>query len=150
MKSKRLLMNLERHNNNSKYALDTNILVYALDIVDCMFPEIAIALITPEAYISNHVFQEFLFQLHKARRIEKRKTFKLALKTLNIMKLSSVNKDTYRYAYHLMTKYGFQLSDSIIVSDAILNNCNILYSRDMQHNQKVDNKIIIINPFLLQ
>ena len=73
MKSKRLLMNLERHNNNSKYALDTNILVYALDIVDCMFPEIAIALITPEAYISNHVFQEFssfrLYSCHLLRLI---------------------------------------------------------------------------------
>ena len=130
-----------------KYAIDTNILVYAYDNLDNEIVDIAIKLIKPEAQISNHSFQEFLYLLHKKRKVEKKKTFKAGVDLLNIIHLTNVNKDTYRYAYRLMMKHNFQLSDSIIVADAILNECNILYSRDMQNGQIVDKKLKIINPF---
>ena len=39
--------------------------------------------------------------------------------------------------------------DSLIVSAALQGECNILYSEDMQHNQVIENKLRIKNPFLL-
>ena len=38
--------------------------------------------------------------------------------------------------------------DSLMISSALLNNCNILYSEDLQHNQLIENQLQIINPFL--
>jgi predicted nucleic acid-binding protein len=38
-------------------------------------------------------------------------------------------------------------SDLLIVATAIESGCSILYSEDMQHNQNIENKLVIINPF---
>ena len=38
--------------------------------------------------------------------------------------------------------------DSLIVATALSSECSILYSEDMQHNQLIENKLRIINPFI--
>lgn len=43
--------------------------------------------------------------------------------------------------------YGYSYWDSLVISTALLNDCNILYSEDMQHNQLIENKTRIVNPF---
>lgn len=132
---------------NIKYSLDTNILVYAYEKSDYNISEIAINLIRPEASISNYVFQEFLFKLTK-KGILKKDISKMGIALLSILNLNRVDKDTYRYAYYLMVKHNFQLGDSIILADAILNDCNVLYSQDdMGHHGLIDKKLRIINPF---
>jgi len=47
-------------------------------------------------------------------------------------------KDKYKYSYY----------DCLIISTALLNNCDTLYSEDMQHGQLIENKLEIINPFI--
>ncbi|MEY8759453.1 PIN domain-containing protein [Chryseobacterium tongliaoense] len=132
---------------NIKYSLDTNILIYAFEKSDYYISEIAINLIRPGASISNYTFQEFLFKLTK-KGILKKDISKMGIDLLNILNLNRVDKDTYRYAHHLMIKHNFQLGDSIIVADAILNGYNILYSQDdMGHHGLIDKKLKIINPF---
>lgn len=72
----------------------------------------------------------------------------MGVELLNILNLNRVDKDTYRYAHHLMAKHNFQLGDSIIIADAILNDCSVLYSQDdMGHHGLVDKRLKIINPF---
>jgi len=127
------------------YALDTNILVYAYDRSEDL-SETAINLINPNACISNFVFQEFIFQLTK-RKVPKVHLMKVAIDLLDILWLTRVDKDIYKYAYFLIRRYDFSLADAIVIADAILNNCNILYSRDMQNGQMIDKKLIIIDPF---
>ncbi|WP_027388862.1 PIN domain-containing protein [Chryseobacterium gregarium] len=132
---------------DAKYSLDTNILVYAYEESNYGISEIAISLITSKASISNYVYQEFLFQL-KDKGIVKKNISKIGIDLLAILNLNKIDKDTYRYAHYLMTKHNFQLGDSIILADAILNDCNILYSQDnMGHHGLVDKKLKIINPF---
>ena len=45
-------------------------------------------------------------------------------------------------------KYYLQYYDSLILATAIENKCTILYSEDMQHNQVIDNQLLVINPFI--
>jgi predicted nucleic acid-binding protein len=45
-------------------------------------------------------------------------------------------------------KYNFSYYDSIIVATALENECNVIYSEDMQHNQLIENQLRIINPFI--
>ncbi|MDB4920362.1 MAG: PilT protein-like protein [Mucilaginibacter sp.] len=57
-------------------------------------------------------------------------------------------KSTFFNSIELVKKYNFQIFDSLIVSSALNSNCTILYSEDMQHGMKVDNRLSIINPFI--
>lgn len=130
-----------------KYSLDTNILIYAYEKTNSIISEIAIDLIRQEANISNYAYQEFLFNL-KEKGLLKSEISKMGIELLNILNLNSIDKDTYRYAHFLMGRHNFQLGDSIVIADAILNGCNVLYSQDdMGHHDLVDKKLKIINPF---
>lgn len=60
-----------------------------------------------------------------------------------------LNIDTIIGALKVKQKYGFSYYDSLIVSTAVQNDCTILYTEDMQHLQRIDDKLTIINPFKL-
>ena len=57
------------------------------------------------------------------------------------------NPYTLECAGDLISRYQFQLFDSIIIAAAIQGSCSILYSEDMQDGLVVDKKLKIINPF---
>ncbi|GAB4289651.1 MAG: hypothetical protein Fur0025_24150 [Oscillatoriaceae cyanobacterium] len=44
--------------------------------------------------------------------------------------------------------YNYSYWDSLLIATALSNDCSILYSEDMQHNQLIENKTRIINPFI--
>lgn len=50
-------------------------------------------------------------------------------------------------AMEIKEKLGFSYWDSLIIASALENQCNILYSEDMQNGQIVENKFKIVNPF---
>jgi len=54
---------------------------------------------------------------------------------------------TIKKALALKAKYGYTYYDCLVLASALLYNCNILYSEDMQHNQLIDGRLKIINPF---
>ena len=47
-------------------------------------------------------------------------------------------------------KYGFSFWDSMIVAAALDNHCSILYSEDLHHEQIIEGKLQIVNPFIIQ
>jgi predicted nucleic acid-binding protein len=51
-------------------------------------------------------------------------------------------------AIKINVRYGYSYWDSLLVSTALLNNCSILYSEDMQHDQLIEGKLRIINPLV--
>ncbi|MBW4578546.1 MAG: PIN domain-containing protein [Tildeniella nuda ZEHNDER 1965/U140] len=53
-------------------------------------------------------------------------------------------------ALEIASRYGYTYWDSLIISTALASDCTILYSEEMQHNQPIENKLRIINPFLPQ
>ncbi|WP_407478173.1 PIN domain-containing protein [Elizabethkingia meningoseptica] len=136
--------------DSNKKAIDTNILIYAYQDGDLLIKKRAIEILnSSNIYLSNFAFCEFLFFLKKRIKLDKKIVLKFGKDLLEDLPLNQLNSETYFYAYVLLVKYDFQMNDSIIIADAILNDCNILYSRDMQHNQLIDNKLRIINPFLI-
>ena len=50
-------------------------------------------------------------------------------------------------ATDLRQRYSLSFWDGLIVSATLESGCKILYSEDMQHQQKIDNQLTIINPF---
>jgi predicted nucleic acid-binding protein len=67
----------------------------------------------------------------------------------DILKLCDVTPldiQTYKEAYKIRDRYNVSYWDSLIVASALDNECEILYSEDMQHNLKIEDKLLIRNP----
>jgi predicted nucleic acid-binding protein len=62
-------------------------------------------------------------------------------------KLSYIDIDTIQKALTLNDKYGYAYYDCLILASALFNDCANLYSEDMQHNQLIEGKLTITNPF---
>lgn len=59
-----------------------------------------------------------------------------------------INQSTYDDAFNLRQQQNISFWDSLIVASALENDCSILYTEDLQHNQLIENKLKITNPFV--
>lgn len=50
-------------------------------------------------------------------------------------------------AMEINVRYGYSYWDSLILATALHSDCSVLYSEDMHHNQLIENKLRIINPY---
>ncbi len=55
--------------------------------------------------------------------------------------------DTIKLAHRIKDKYKYGYFDSLIISSALENDCSILFTEDLHSNQKIEEKLKIINPF---
>lgn len=130
-----------------KITLDTNILIYAFGKEDDARKQIAKEIITKCNIISLQVVNETVYVLLKK--------FKFQLTELdpviNFMRqnfiISDLNIRSLDQTIRISAHYGFSFWDSMMLASALENNCSILYSEDMQHNQIIEGRLQIINPF---
>jgi predicted nucleic acid-binding protein len=62
--------------------------------------------------------------------------------------LPPINLTTLNEAFDIAERYGFSRYDSLIIAAALQADCTTLYSEDMQHGQIIEERMIILNPFL--
>ncbi len=62
--------------------------------------------------------------------------------------LHPINLTTLNDAFDIAERYGFSHYDSLIIAAALQTGCTTLYSEDMQHGQIIEERMIILNPFL--
>lgn len=134
---------------NAKVFLDTNILVYSYSSTEPQKQAIAQQLITESnSYISTQVLTELCNTMTKKLKFD----FSIALKTMNECCANNIlvtnTKDIIEEATKIADRYGFSFYDSLIISAALNAGCRKLYSEDMQHNQLIEKKLIIVNPFV--
>ena len=55
--------------------------------------------------------------------------------------------ETHERALEIAERYRFSIYDSAIVASALLADCTLLYSEDLQHRQVIDQQLTVINPF---
>lgn len=137
-----------------KFFLDTNIFIYSFDHESPEKRNIARKLIQSgleenNTFISYQVVQEFINV--STRKFEKPLTpadTKLYLNAV-LMPMCVVypNTELFQYAIDISSRYDFSFYDSLIIASAIESSADILYSEDLQHNQKIQS-LKIVNPFL--
>ena len=69
---------------------------------------------------------------------------------MKVFEVTVMSASTVSSALDIMTKYQFSYWDSLILSAALENDCPVLYSEDLQHQQRIEDKLIIHNPFILK
>ena len=130
-----------------KPTLDTNILIYAFGKQDDDRKQIAKEVITKCNIISLQVVNETVYVLLKK--------FKFQLTevddVIHFMKqkfiISDLNIHTLDQTVEISARYGFSFWDSMMIASALNNHCSIMYSEDLQHNQIIEERLQIINPF---
>ena len=102
-----------------------------------------------EIIISVQILNEFHWVLKRKYKVDEAEIKERVLNgILKIVKVIPVDLKSYQNAYNIRENYSFSYWDSIIVASALGNECEILYSEDMQHNQVVEDKLKILNPLI--
>jgi predicted nucleic acid-binding protein len=130
------------------FFVDSNICLYLLSN-DLVKKDIAKEILLQDAVISTQVISENINVVYKKLKhlpfTEIDDHINLLRKNANVVliELPTIDK-----ALIIKERYQLQWYDSLIVAAAILANCTILYSEDMQHGFVVDGTLTIINPFV--
>jgi predicted nucleic acid-binding protein len=139
---------------SGKFFLDTNVFVCSFDASAPKKAQRAAQLIrqaiqTRSGIVSYQVVQEF-FNV-ALRRFAQPMTFVDAEQYLSttFRSLLAVHSSPALYGEALRIGAKFKLSwyDSLIVASAIEGQCDVLYSEDLQHGQRLGN-LLITNPFI--
>lgn len=129
---------------------DTNIIIYRDDIAYPDKQKIAIDLLDScwkdnNAIISTQVLQEYFSastrKLGVPVEVAKRK-----IELFGSLNITSIEHDDVLQAIDIHRLYAYSFWDSLIIRMAQKTAYRILYSEDVQHNQKVGD-LTIINPF---
>lgn len=97
--------------------------------------------------ISLQVINEVCVNLIKKANFKEEKIEELINSFYENYRLVELDKDVLTNASKLRSTLSLSFWDSLIVSAALKGECNILYTEDLQHNQVIENKLNIVNPF---
>jgi predicted nucleic acid-binding protein len=128
---------------------DTNVLIYAYSSSEREKADRAnTVLFSQPTIISTQVINEFVnVGLKKLGLTEPQ--LQLAINELsNRFYISSFSVETQKAALDIRARYRLQYFDSLIVATALENECELLFSEDMQHGLRVYERLKLVNPFV--
>ncbi len=131
----------------AKVFADTNLFVYA-ESQDQAKAERAMAIIEDSPVVSSQVVNETVSVLTRKYGFSLAEAHEIAVSILDLCEVVAVDEMTIRKAIGLTERYALSHWDSLIVASALLSDCGILYSEDMQHGQMFENRLTVVNPFL--
>ena len=131
--------------------LDTNIIIYRLESDDLKKYKraeelVQSGLLEGRCCISQQVLQEALNVAIKKLNFSFEDAERLLDKTLLPLCKVTPMASLYHRSLNIQSRYRYSFYDSLIIAAALEVECNILYSEDMQHGQRIE-KLIIKNPF---
>ena len=126
--------------------IDSNIILY-LFTDDNKRKNIVNSFLSSNYTISTQVINENVNVCLKKLQLGKEESFKQGNNLMNIFNVVNIFPSTINTAFRLSLKYGFSYWDSLIVSTALENNCDVLFSEDMHDGLVVEERLKISNPF---
>jgi len=135
---------------NDKVFLDTNVVIYSYSEDEPKKQEIANDILEQynnQIIISNQVINELSNTLFRKFKLDANEVREVILELNDNFPIVNFNLQTQLKGIELKGKYKLQFYDSMILATALENGCNIVFSEDMQHNQVIENRLTIINPF---
>ena len=96
--------------------------------------------------ISTQVCNEYYSALLK-NKIENSDIQSSLYNLVQMVNVASISKNTVLQSFEIKNRYSFSYWDSLILSSALENDCNIIYSEDMQNAQMINGVLRIVNPF---
>ncbi len=138
---------------SDRHFLDTNVFVYSFDSHAKQKRQrahelIEAALTTHKGVISSQVVQEFLNVATGkfATPMSLQDCYRYIDSVLSPLCTVFANLSLYKRALLVREETGYSFYDSLIVGAALAAECDVLYSEDLKHGQKVQG-LSIVNPF---
>jgi len=129
--------------------VDSNILIYSVsqNLSKCQTSRELLLKHVDRITVSSQVINELINVCIKKTVLSLSDIFEKSNEFMEIFRFSVITKTDIRLAMDIKKRYEFSYWDSLIIASSLENNCSILYSEDMQHNQVIENNLKIINPF---
>jgi predicted nucleic acid-binding protein len=125
---------------------DTSVLLYLLSSDAAKADRVEDALVAG-GVISVQVLNEF-------STVARRKLGMTALETLEVLgpirsvcRTEPLTEEVFDLGMQVTGSYRYSIYDSMIIASALLAECTVLYSEDLQHGQLVNKRLSIKNPF---
>jgi predicted nucleic acid-binding protein len=130
----------------AKAFFDTNVLIYA--VTDGEQGERVDGLLKSGGIISVQVLNEFA----SVGRRKLKMTWAEVTKALDAIRVlcpdpRPLTLETHDKAFAIARHYRYEIYDSLIIASALEAKCAILYSEDMQHDQRIEGSLTVRNPF---
>lgn len=131
-----------------KVFIDTNVLIYAYSedepdkrqrAIDCVR--------SGEAWISTQVLNETINVLKRKFSLSYSQIRDAVQELSEEFPIVLVSVNTIEMALNLAERYQYSYFDSLILASALEAGCQILYSEDLQDGQRIENQLMIVNPF---
>ena len=130
-----------------KIFIDSNIFLYAFSDNDFSKQIIASEIVKEEdSTISVQVINEVSSNLIKKLKLSNSEISEFVDDCYDRYRVTNFSKRVFILSSEIRDKYKFSYYDSLILASVIEAKCTILFSEDMQHNQKIES-LTIINPF---
>lgn len=125
---------------------DTNILLYLLSS-DAAKADWAEEALSAGGVISVQVLNEFSTVARRKLGLSIDEIREVLAPIRAVCRVEPLTGDTHDLGLQISERYGFSVYDAMIVAAALLAECRILYSEDMQHGQVIDKRLSVKNPF---
>ena len=131
-----------------KVFIDTNVLIYGYSedepdkrqrAIDCVR--------SGEAWISTQVLNETINVLKRKFSLSYSQIRDAVQEVSKGFPIILVSVNTIEMALNLAERYQYSYFDSLILASALEAGCQILYSEDLQDGQRIENQLMIVNPF---
>lgn len=99
-------------------------------------------------FLTNQILGELYHVLTRKKFKSKSEAKAIVIQMMTSFAVLDIDSVVLLKALDINEMYNYSYWDSLLIATALLNDCSILYSEDMQHNQLIENKTRIINPFL--
>ena len=134
---------------NDSIFLDTNVIVYLYSEDEPKKQSTVLNLFKETRCVtSTQVLNEFCSVCLRKFAMPANKVLQSIDEIVENCALSYIDMEVIQKALTLNNKYGYTYYDCLILASAVISGCQILYSEDMQHNQFIEGKLKIVNPFL--
>jgi predicted nucleic acid-binding protein len=128
--------------------LDTNVLVYLYSEDEPGKQSIAVSIFdNVHCMTSTQVLNEFCSVCLRKLKMPSSQIQMSISEIAENCEICYIDRETIQKALSLHSEYGYTYYDCLVLSSALQNGCNCLYSEDMQHNQIINKNLQIINPF---
>lgn len=125
---------------------DTSVILYLLS-ADAAKADRAEELLAQGGVISVQVLNEFAAVASRKLRMSWPEIREVLDQVRAVCRVEAVSVATHDRGAELAERHGFPVYDAMIAAAALLANCKVLYSEDMQDGLVVDRKLTIRNPF---
>ncbi len=130
------------------FTVDSNILIYAFGSQNEEKKKLAKLILSECKAMSIQTVNESVFILQKKFNYTMIELDEIIQFFKGNFLIRDLTVTVLEKSMHIMKTYKYSFWDSMMLSSALINNCEVIYSEDMQHNQIIDDKLTIVNPFM--